>query len=70
VRRVAQKIVSMHTTRHYPNDTLTVVLEKDGLPVDQISFPRKGNAVKVQGQWVTHKQAVAHAKTKLTGEPE
>lgn len=66
---MTQKIVSMHTTRHHPNDTLVVVLEEDGLPVDQISFPREGNTVKVQGQWVTHQQAVAHAKTKLTGEP-
>ena len=68
VKRVAQKIISMHTTRHYPNDTLTVVLEEEGLPIDQITFPRRGNVVKVQGQWMTHEQAVAHAKTKLTGE--
>ena len=62
---MAQKIVSMHTTRHVPNDTFVVVLEQDGLPIDQMAFHRQGDVVQIHGRWVTHAEAVTYATTQM-----
>jgi hypothetical protein len=64
------KIVRFYDSRNATNDTLVVVLEKDGQPVDQFSFYREGNRVKVRGQWKTTDDAIAYATGRMTGKIE
>ena len=75
LRRMAQRlgkeievaVTVMYTSIQHPNDTLTVVLEENGVPVEQMSFLRRGNKVMLHGHWTTHDEAVKYATGCLTG---
>ena len=63
------KIESLYDSRGgSPNDTFVVLkCREDGVPVDELAFPREGNKVKVRGVWVSTKEALKYATERLTG---
>lgn len=61
------ELKAWYETMTYANDTLSVnaVSKEDGVPVDYLNIPHRGNKYKVRGYWKSYDEAIEYAKQVL-----